>query len=86
MADGVRTGPILGVRVEHLVAKDALLAAQPDVVFTTPHFEGYPAVLVQLERIDVARLEELIEEAWLARADESREGVPGGAPLARRRG
>ncbi|MBV9580084.1 MAG: MmcQ/YjbR family DNA-binding protein [Chloroflexi bacterium] len=61
-------GPILGVRVEHLVAKEAVLAAEPDVAFTTPHFKGYPAVLVQLERIDVARLEELIEEAWLARA------------------
>jgi hypothetical protein len=61
-------GPILGVRVENLVAKDALLAAESDVVFTTPHFNGYPAVLVPLERIDVPHLEELIEEAWLARA------------------
>jgi hypothetical protein len=61
-------GPILGVRVEHLVAKEALLAAEPDVAFTTPHFNGYPAVLVQLDRIDTQRLEELIEEAWLARA------------------
>jgi hypothetical protein len=61
-------GPILGVRVEHLVAKEALLAAEPDVVFTTPHFDGYPAVLVQLEPIDLERLAELIEEAWLARA------------------
>jgi hypothetical protein len=65
---GAPSGPILGVRVEHLVAKEALLAAEPDVVFTTPHFNGYPAVLVQLELIDVARLEDLVEEAWLARA------------------
>jgi hypothetical protein len=61
-------GPILGARVEHLGAKAALLADDPSVYFTTPHFEGYPAVLVQLERIDPDELHELIVEAWLARA------------------
>jgi hypothetical protein len=61
-------GPILGVRVEHLGAKEALLADDPDVFFTTPHFDGYPAVLVRLERIALEELEELIVEAWLARA------------------
>ncbi|HEY2768833.1 MAG TPA: MmcQ/YjbR family DNA-binding protein [Solirubrobacteraceae bacterium] len=61
-------GPILGVRVEHLGAKEALLADDPDVFFTTPHFEGYPAVLVLLERIGVEELGELIVEAWLTRA------------------
>jgi hypothetical protein len=62
------TGPILGARVEHLVAKEALIADDPDVFFTIPHFDGYAAVLVQLERISVEELEELIVEAWLARA------------------
>jgi hypothetical protein len=61
-------GPILGARVEHLVAKEALIADDPDVFFTTPHFDGYAAVLVQLERISVEELKELIVEAWLARA------------------
>ena len=61
-------GPVLGARVPDLGAKEALLAAQPDVYFTTPHFDGYPAVLVRLERIDLAELEELVVEAWLARA------------------
>src|SRR5215212_375094 len=61
-------GPILGVRVEHLGAKEALLASDPDVFFTTPHFEGYPAVLVRLERIDVGELEDVIVDAWLSRA------------------
>jgi hypothetical protein len=61
-------GPILGARVEHLVAKEALLADDPEVFFTTPHFDGFPAVLVQLERIDLEVLEEVIVEAWLARA------------------
>lgn len=61
-------GPILGARVEHLVAKEALLADDPGVFFTTPHFDGYPAVLVRLDRIAVEDLHELIAEAWLARA------------------
>lgn len=61
-------GPILGVRVEHLGAKEALLADDPDVFFTISHFDGYSAVLVRLERIDVEELEELLAEAWLCRA------------------
>lgn len=61
-------GPILGARVEHLVAKDALIADDPGVYFTTPHFDGYPAVLVRLENIGLDELEELTVEAWLARA------------------
>ena len=68
LGDAAPDGPILGARVEHLVAKEALLADDPDVYFTTPHFDGYPAVLVRLERIAVAELEELLAEAWLARA------------------
>jgi hypothetical protein len=68
LGDDAPDGPILGARVEHLVAKDALLADDPDVYFTTPHFDGYPAVLVRLERIGLDELEELTVEAWLARA------------------
>ena len=68
LGDNAPDGPILGVRVEHLMAKDALLADDPDVYFTTPHFDGYPAVLVRLERIPVEELQEVIVEAWLARA------------------
>jgi hypothetical protein len=68
LGDRAPTGPILGARVEHLVAKDALLADDPDVFFTTPHFDGFPAVLVRLDRITVKDLEEVIVEAWLARA------------------
>jgi hypothetical protein len=61
-------GPILAARVEHLVAKDALLADDPRVYFTTSHFDGYAAVLARLDRLTVADLEELVTEAWLARA------------------
>jgi hypothetical protein len=68
LGDAAPEGPILGVRVEHLGAKEALLADDPEVFFTTPHFDGYPAVLVRLDRIADAELEELIVEAWLDRA------------------
>jgi hypothetical protein len=61
-------GPILGVRTEHLVAKEAILQSDPEVFFTTPHFDGYPAVLARLDRIGVDDLREVIVEAWLARA------------------
>jgi hypothetical protein len=68
LGDAAPAGPILGARVEHLVAKEALLADDPSVYFTTPHFDGYPAVLVRLEEIGLDDLRELIVEAWLARA------------------
>jgi hypothetical protein len=68
LGEAAPVGPILGARVEHLVAKEALLADNPDVFFTTPHFDGYPAVLVQLDRISLDDLNEVIIEAWLVRA------------------
>jgi hypothetical protein len=61
-------GPVLGARVEHLVAKQALLEDNPSVYFTTSHFANTAAVLVRLEPIALAELEEVIVEAWLARA------------------
>jgi hypothetical protein len=63
-------GPILGARVEHVGAKDALIADDPEVYFTTPHFDGYPAILVRLDRIGLDDLHELIVEGWLVRAPE----------------
>ena len=68
LGDAAPEGPILGARVEHLIAKEAMLADDPEVFFTTPHFDGYPAVLVRLEKIDLDLLEEVVIEAWLARA------------------
>jgi hypothetical protein len=68
LGDAAPDGPILGARVEHLVAKDALIADDPDVFFTTSHFDGFPAVLVRLDRIAAKDLREVIVEAWLARA------------------
>jgi hypothetical protein len=68
LGDAAPKGPILGVHVEHLGAKEALLSSDPDVFFTTPHFDGYPAVLVQLDRIGREDLREVVVDAWLARA------------------
>jgi hypothetical protein len=62
------SGPILGARVADLGVKEALLADDPAVYFTTPHFDGYPAILVRLGRIAGPELAELITEAWLAQA------------------
>jgi hypothetical protein len=61
-------GDILGVRVADEGVKSALIADEPGVYFTTPHFEGYPAVLVRLAAIDQLELRELIVEAWLQQA------------------
>jgi hypothetical protein len=61
-------GDILGVRVADEGIKFALIADEPDVYFTTPHFDGYPAVLVKLAEIDELGLRELIVEAWLTQA------------------
>jgi hypothetical protein len=64
-------GPILGARVEHVGAKEALLADDPSVFFTTPHFDGHPSILVRLDRIALPGLKEAIVEAWLSRAPKS---------------
>ena len=61
-------GETLAVKVMDLEDKEALLRGDPDVFFTTPHFDGYAIVLVPLEAISPADLDEVIVEAWLARA------------------
>jgi hypothetical protein len=68
LGDDAPDGAILGARVEHLGAKEALLADASGVFFTTPHFDGYPAILVRLDDIAVEDLTEVIVEAWLVRA------------------
>ena len=62
------TGPVLVASVPDEGAKAALLAAEPDLYFTTAHFAGWSAVLVRLERLDATSLRELAAEAWAARA------------------
>ena len=68
LGEGAPSGPILAVRVEDLGVKEALLQGDPKTFFTTPHFEGYAAVLIRLDRISAEELNELIVEAWLCRA------------------
>jgi hypothetical protein len=64
-------GPILAVSVEDLGEKEAVLAANPKAFFTIPHFDGYPAVLIQLKAVTKKALREAIVDAWLACATPS---------------
>ena len=68
LGDAAPDGDILGVRVPDLGAKEALVADNDGAIFTIPHFDGYPAVLVHMDTVDLRELEELIVEAWLSRA------------------
>ena len=49
--------------------KQALLLGEPELFFTTPAYDGFPLVMVRLERIGVARLTELVTDAWRMRSD-----------------
>jgi hypothetical protein len=68
LGDRAPDGPVLGAMVADLGEKEALLAENPEAFFTTPHFNGYAAVLVRLDRITAERLRQVVIEAWLARA------------------
>lgn len=61
-------GPILGAWLADEGEKFALIEGNPGVYFTTPHFSGYAAVLVNLDAIGSGELAELITDAWLNRA------------------
>lgn len=64
----VPAGPIIGLVVADLAAKEEVLGAGHSGVFTISHFDGYPAVLVQLDEVDGAVLRELVTAAWSASA------------------
>ena len=68
LGDAAPTGPVLAASVPDEGAKAALLAAEPDVYFTTSHFDGYAVVLCRLDRLDPGELRELVTEAWACRA------------------
>ncbi len=59
-------GPILALRTADLTDKEAVLATGTKGFFTIPHFDGYAAVLVQLQSVAKKPLREAIEDAWLA--------------------
>lgn len=65
---GERMADVLMFRVADVGVKDLLLSDVRGVFFTTPHFDGYPAILVRLEQIEPAELEEVVVEAWLRQA------------------
>jgi hypothetical protein len=70
-ATGERLDDVLMFRVEDLDVKELLLSDARGIYFTTPHFDGYPAVLVRipdLARLDREELHDLVAEAWLTRA------------------
>lgn len=54
--------------VPDLGEKKALLGARPEAFSTTPHYDGYAAVLLTLEAVDVDELAELVTEAWRLKA------------------
>ncbi len=62
---------VIAVRVANQHEKQMLIAADPAKFFTEPHYNGFPAVLVRLEAIDVAELKELITDAWRCLAPRS---------------
>ncbi|MDY0908206.1 hypothetical protein [Microbacterium sp. CFBP9034] len=61
-------GLVVGVRTDGLDEKEALIETYPDAFFTIPHFDGYPAVLVRLDAVDLEQLREVVTDAWLLRA------------------
>jgi hypothetical protein len=70
LGEAAPKGAILGLRTADLEMKEAMLRGAPAYFFTTPHFDGYPAVLVQLDKIPAKDLQRAIVEAWIARAPE----------------
>lgn len=60
------TEPILALRVEDLLEKEAVLAETSDAVFTIPHFDGFAAVLVELSSVSLEELQDLVTGAWAA--------------------
>jgi hypothetical protein len=68
---GERLDDVLMFRVEDLGVKELMLTDPRGLYFTTPHFDGYPAILMRipdLARLDLRELGDLVAEAWLTRA------------------
>ena len=68
---GERLDDVLAFRVADLGVKELLLSDARGIYFTTPHWDGYSAVLMripELDRLDREELRDLVEEAWLTRA------------------
>ena len=64
-------GETLVIQVVDLEDKEALLQGGGPAFFTVPHYDGYPYVLIDLDRVDPGELAELVEDAWRLRAPKS---------------
>ena len=64
-------GPIVAVATEDLAEKEAVLEEGLAGVFTMSHFDGYPALLIQLDRVHKRVLRRLVTDAWLACAPDA---------------
>jgi hypothetical protein len=63
-----QNGGVLVLWCAHELEKASLIESDPEVFFTTPHYDGYPLVLVRMDAIAVDRMAELLETAWYVRA------------------
>jgi hypothetical protein len=68
LGDAAPEGPILVAYLPDVGAREALITAEPDVYFTTPHCAGVPVVQCRLDALDPQGLTELVAEAWASRA------------------
>lgn len=68
LGDAAPTGEIVGASTADVGEKLALIDEDPGAFFTTSHFEGFPAILIALDRVDPERLREVVTDAWIARA------------------
>ncbi len=67
---GERLTDVLVFRVDGAESKELTLADARGIFFTTPHWNGYPAVLVRirdLKKLPKAELREILIEGWLTR-------------------
>lgn len=65
----IRTDPeALVVFRPSVQEKEALIAAEPEIFFEIPHYEGYDSVLVNMAEIEIDELREVLTESWLLRA------------------
>ena len=59
---------VIAIRVADESEKEALIDMDPATFFTEPHYNGYPAILVRLDAVDLGMLEKLLRDAWRIRA------------------
>jgi len=58
----------VGIRIAHDSEKETLIEMDPAAFFTEPHYDGFPAILVRLEDVDIDLLEKLLTDAWRIQA------------------